>query len=158
MAAILLRQNGNTEGASELLKRAPMYEDLVFSVPWLNAYLMGHPEEHAWLFYVHGESLTDKAMHVFAADMKAAGQNGLVERVHTVQHQASLFESGHGDYWIILPDKTAIMWRWESLDHILKWKVHEFPAHECTDYRTVSGGCAGIVIAPDGTIEATHTE
>jgi hypothetical protein len=79
-------------------------------------------------------------MHVFATDMKAAGRNGLVTRVRSVQHQAALFVSGHGDHWIILPDKTAILWRWESLDHILKWKVNEFPAHECTDYRTVSGG------------------
>jgi hypothetical protein len=158
VTAILLRQNGDTEGASELLKRAPIYEDVVFSVPWLDAYFKSHPQEPAWLFYVHGESVTDKAMHVFAADMKAAGRNDLVTRVRSVQHQAALFESGHGDYWIILPDKTAILWRWESLDHILKWKVNEFPAHECTDYRTVSGGCAGVVISPDGVLGSTHTK
>jgi hypothetical protein len=156
VTAILLRQTGDTEGASELLKRAPIYENVVFSVPWLDAYFKDHPQEHASLFYVHGESVTDKAMHVFAADMKAAGRNDLVTRVRSVQHQAALFESGHGDYWIILPDKTAILWRWESLDHILKWKVNEFPAHECTDYRTVSGGCAGVVISPDGVPESTH--
>jgi hypothetical protein len=157
VTAILLRQNDKTEGANELLKRAPMYENLVFSVPWLDAYFKSHPEENAWLFYVHGESVTDKAMYVFAADMKAAGRVDLVTRVRSVQHQAALFESGHGDYWIILPDKTAILWRWESLDHILKWKVNEFPAHECTDYRTVSGGCAGAVISPDGVPESTRT-
>src|ERR1700733_11532154 len=88
--------------------------------------------------------------HVFADDMKAIGRNDLVELVQAAQYQAALLESGHGDYWIILPDKTAIMWRWESLDHILKWKVIDFPAHECTDYRTVSGGCAGVLISPGG--------
>ena len=153
VTAILLRQNGNTEGASELLKRAPAYEDLVFSVPWLDDYLKSHPKERTWLFYVHGESLTDKPMKVFAADMKAIGRNDLIERVRAVQQQAALFESGHGDTWIVLPDKTIIMWRWQSLDHILKWKVNEFPAHECTDYWTVSGGCAGVVISPSGQIE-----
>ena len=156
VAAILLRQNGKTEGANELLKRAPAYEDLVLSVPWLDAYLKSHPKEHGWLFYVHGESLTDKPMKVFAADMKAVGREDLVDRVRAVQQQAALFESGHGDTWIVLPDKTAIMWRWESLDHILKWKVNEFPAHECTDYRTVTGGCAGVVISPSGEIEPRH--
>lgn len=156
VTAILLRQNGITEGASELLKRAPRYADLVFSVPWLDAYLKSHPEEHAWLFYVHRESLTDKAMHVFADDMKAIGRPDLLNRVRGVQHQAALLESGHGDYWIILPDKTVIMWRWQSLDHILKWKVNAFPAHECTNYRTVSGGCAGVVISREGIIESTH--
>ena len=156
VTAILLRQNGNTMGASELLKRAPAYEDLVLSVPWLDAYLKSHPKERAWLFYVHGESLTDKPMKVFAADMKAVGREDLIERVRAVQQQAALFESGHGDTWIVLPDKTAIMWRWQSLDHILKWKVNDFPAHECTDYRTVSGGCAGVVISPTGEIEPKH--
>lgn len=153
VTAILLRQNGKTEGANELLKRAPEYENLVLSVPWLDAYLKSHPKEHGWLFYVHGESLTDKPMKVFAADMKAVGREDLVERVRAVQQQAALFESGHGDTWIVLPDKTVIMWRWESLDHVLKWKVNEFPAHECTDYRTVTGGCAGVVISPSGEIE-----
>jgi hypothetical protein len=158
VTAILLRQNGNTKGASELLKRVPMYTDLVFSVPWLDAYLKSHPEEHASMFYVHGESLTDKAMRVFADDMKAIGRNDLVERVHTAQHEAALLESGHGDYWIILPEKTAILWRWQSLDHILKWKVIDFPAHECTDYRTVSGGCAGVAIFPGGVAESINTK
>ena len=157
VAAILLRQNGITEGARELLKRAPVYERLVFSVPWLDGYLKRHPEEHAWLFYVHGLSLTDKAMHIFADDMKAIGRPELVERVRVVQDQSALLESGHEDYWIILPDKTTIMWRWQSLNHILKWKVNEFPAHECTDYRTVSGGCAGAVISPNGVVESTPT-
>jgi hypothetical protein len=110
------------------------------------------------MFYVHGESLTDKPMRVFADDMKAIGRNDLVERVHTVQHQASLLETGHGDYWIILPDKTAILWRWQSLDHIMKWKVIDFPAHECTDYRTVSGGCAGVAISPGGVAQSTNTK
>ena len=62
----------------------------------------------ATFFYVHGETLIDKAMLVFTDDMKAIGRNDLGERVHTVQHQAALLESGHGDYWIILPDKTAM--------------------------------------------------
>jgi hypothetical protein len=158
VSAILLRQDGNTAGADELLKRAPMYSDLVFSVPWLDAYLKSHPEKHAWMFYVHGESLTDKAMRVFADDMKAVGRDDLVERVRTAQHQAALLESGHGDYWIVLPDRTAILWRWQSLDHILKWKVADFPAHECTDYRTVSGGCAGVTISRDGVAESMNAK
>jgi hypothetical protein len=155
VTAILLRQNGNTEGPTELLKRAPAYEKLVFSVPWLDAYLQSHPAEHASLFYVHGVSLTDKTMHIFAEDMNAIGRNDIVDRVRGVQNHAALIETGHGDYWIILPNKTAIMWRWQSLDHILRWEVDEFPAHECTDYRSVSGGCAGVIISPSGVPEST---
>jgi hypothetical protein len=157
MTAILLRQDGKTEGASDLLKKAPAFEDLVFSVPWLNIYLKSHADESSWLFYVHGESLTDKAMRIFAADMKTAGRPDLVGQVRAVQPQAALLETGQGDYWIILPDKTSILWRWQSPNHILKWKANEFPAHECTEYRAISGGCAGVVIAPDGDVELSHT-
>ena len=153
ISAILLREHGKTDGAHELLSSAPVYQKLVSSVPWLETYLRTHPEENEWMFDVHGESFSDKAMHIFADDMKAVGRNDLVQRVRAVQHQAALLETGYGDYWIILPDKTAIMWRWQSLSHILNWKVGEFPAHECTDYRTVTGGCAGTVISPDGITE-----
>lgn len=151
--AILLRENGKTQGAHELITSAPVYQKLVLSLPWLDAYIRKHPEENEWMFYVHGESLTDKAMHIFAEDMKAVGKNDLIKRVQAVQQEAALLETGYGDYWIILPDKTAIMWRWQSLNHILKWKVGDFPAHECTDYRMVGGGCAGIVISPNGVAE-----
>ncbi len=153
ICAVLLRENGETQGAHELLTSAPVYQKLISSVPWLDHYLRKHPEENEWMFYVHGESLTDKAMQIFASDMKAIGKGDLIERVHTAQHESALLETGYGDYWIILPDKTVIMWRWQSLSHILKWKVGEFPAHECTEYRTVNGGCAGTVISPNGGAE-----
>ena len=153
VSAILLREYGETRGAQELLSSAPGYQKSILSIPWLDTYLKRHPEEKEWMFYVHGESLSDKAMHIFANDMKAAGRSDLIQRVEAVQHQAALLETGYGDYWIILPDKTAIMWRWQSLTHILNWKIGEFPSHECSDYRTVTGGCAGTVISPSGVAE-----
>jgi hypothetical protein len=155
VTAFLLRRNGNTEGARELLKRAPQYENMVLSVSWLDAYLKSHPTERASLFYVHGESLTDKAMQVFAEDMNDIGRNDIAERVSSVRTHAALLESGFEDYWIILPDKTAIMWRRASRNRILKWKANEFPVHECRDYRIGSDGCAGVVISPDGVPEST---
>lgn len=156
VSAVLLREHGETRGAHELLSSAPAYQHLVLSVPWLETYLRKHPEENEWMFYVHGESLTDKALHIFANDMKAVGRSDLIQRVEAVQHQAALLETGYGDYWIILPNKTAVMWRWQSLTHILNWKVGEFPSGECTDYRTVTGGCAGTVISPNGMSEQEH--
>jgi hypothetical protein len=158
VTAILLRQHGSTEGADDLLNRSPSYENMILSVPRLDAYLKSHREERVWMFYVHGNSFIDKAMKVFAADMKAIHRDDLITRVRAVQDKAALFESGHGDYWIILPDRTAILWRWQTLDHILKWNIGEFPAHECTDYRTVSGGCAGVVISPDGVPEVARAQ
>jgi hypothetical protein len=149
-SAILLRDKGATQGVDSVSERAALYEKLVLSIKWLTDYFADHPQENAWLFYVHGESLTDKGMQIFAADMNGAGHPELVERVRPVMHQAALLETGFGDYWIILPDKSAVLWRWDSLSHILNWKPSQLPAHECTAYSPVSGGCAGVVISPQG--------
>ena len=161
VGAFLLRNHGRTEGAEGVALKSQAYERLVLSIDWLREFWNTHPEEHALLFYVHGVSLTEKGMKTFAADMKAAGRQDLVERVKPVQAQAVLIETsnrsyaleyGQGDYWIVLPDKTVILWRWQSLNHVLRWKPAVFPAHECTDYGTVTGGCSGTTISAAGEI------
>jgi hypothetical protein len=161
VGAFLLRQNGRTEGAEDLARKSESYEHLVLSIDWLREFWNTHPEEHARLFYVHGVSLTDKGMKTFAGDMKAAGRQDLIQKVRAVQAQAVLIETsnrgfaleyGQGDYWIVLPDKTVILWRWQSLNHVLRWKPAVFPAHECTDYGTVTGGCSGATISVAGEI------
>jgi hypothetical protein len=152
VAAILLRNGEQTVGADSLSRISPKYEELVLSIGWLKEYWKTHPDEHAWLFYVHDRSLTEKAMRIFAADMKQAGKEELVAKVRAAGDEAALLETGRGDYWIILPDKSLILWRWQSLNNILLWKPGDFPAHRCTDYATVTGGCAGAIISSDGAI------
>jgi hypothetical protein len=161
VGAFLLRRDGKTEGADDLARKAAPYEHLVLSIDWLREFWNTHSGEHALLFYVHGVSLTDKGMKIFATDMKACGREDLTEKVRAVQDQAVLIETssrsyaleyGQGDYWIVLPDKSVILWRWQSLDHILRWKPANFPAHECTVYGTVTGGCSGATISARGEI------
>jgi hypothetical protein len=152
VAATLLRQGLQTEGVDTLPERSRDYEQLVLSVEWLKAYMDAHPDEHAWLFYVHGRSLSEKGMKIFAADMQAAGRDDLIPKVSAEQDKAALLESGQGDYWIILPDRSAILWRWSSLSNILLWKSTDFLMHQCTDYQEVSGGCSGTLISPKGEI------
>ena len=150
--AILLHHGLQTEGVDALPERSGEYEQLVLSVDWLKAYLDSHPHEHAWLFYVHGRSLSEKGMEIFAADMQVAGRDDLIPKVIAVQDKVAVLESGHGDYWIILPDKSAILWRWGSLSDILLWKPADFLTHRCSDYQEVSGGCSGTLISPEGKI------
>jgi len=152
LAAILLRQEGRTKGADSLLTNASQYENLIFSVPWINSYYKAHPEDYSWLFFVHDRSLTEKGFHIFAGDMKEIGHEELVSRVQPVQAQAALLEDGKGVYWIVLPDKTAILWRVDSLANVMNWDYKTFPTRRCTDYQTSSGGCSGAVISPDGVI------
>ena len=152
VAAILLRHGLQTEGVDALPEKSGAYEQLVLSVGWLKRYLDAHPNEHAWLFYVHGRSLSEKGMKIFAADMQAAGRDDLVPKVRAVKDNVAVLETGYGDHWIILPDRSAILWRWGSLSNILLWKPTDFLTHRCTDYQEVSGGCSGTLISPQGEI------
>jgi hypothetical protein len=152
VAAVLKREDGKIEGSNTLPERSAPYEQLVLSIPWLKEYWDTHANEHAWLFYVHDRSFTEKAMQIFPEDMKAAGREDLVPKVKAVQDKAALIETGNGDYWIVLPDKSMILWRWQSTSNVLRWKTSTFPATECTQYRTVTGGCSGTLISQDGQV------
>jgi hypothetical protein len=161
VTAVLQRHKEKVEGADVFQTKAAPYEELVLSIDWLRNYWNTHPNEYAQLLYVHGHSFTDKAMEIFSADMKDAGRPDLIARVRAVQDRAALLQTaskdysiefGNGDYWIVLPDKSMILWRWQSSKNILRWNQMEFSAHECSAYGTVTGGCSGTLISPSGKI------
>ena len=160
--AVLLRKASKVEGVDLLPEKSKDYEQLALSVDWLKRYLDTHPNQHARMFYVHGLSFTTKSMRIFAADMKAAGRNELVTKVKAVQDKVALIETaplessleyGQGNYWLVLPDKTVILWRWQTTSGVLLWKSSDFPVKECTEYGTVTGGCSGAVISPAGQLQ-----
>ncbi|MFN7997446.1 MAG: hypothetical protein U0Q18_27765 [Bryobacteraceae bacterium] len=135
----------------EFLKQSSHYESLFLSVPWLNRFLEAHPQAIE-LRFVHGRSFSQKAMTVFAADMLALGKDGLVRQVRAVQSDVALVVVQDQGYWLILPDKRMICWRFRSPAGLLKLTAGEFPASECAEYLQIAAQCAGLVIAPDGTI------
>jgi hypothetical protein len=152
VAGILLRQDGKVEGVEGLPEKSSRYERLVLSVGWLTKYWRDHPANNAWIFYIHDRSFSEKAMRIFAADMKEAGHENLTAKVRAVQEEAALVETDGGEYWIILPDRSAILWRWANSNHILGWKPSDFPVQRCTEYNSVDGGCSGATISPDGEV------
>ena len=156
VAATLLRKGGVVQGAAKIVEQAPAYERVVFDVPWWREYFQKHPNEVALLYLVHGRSLSDRTMKIFAADMKVVGRQDLAAKVRAVQSQVALLQTGRyprygqGDYWIVLPDRTTILWRWQSPHHVLGWEAKSLPAKECSSDGTLTGGCAGVVISPEG--------
>lgn len=150
--AHLLREQGQTLGVDEVFDKTNHYANTVLAVPWLAGFLRAHPEQGAYIVYVHGTSMTDKAMRIFAQDMHLTGHDALVQRSRASQNEDVLLETGSGDWWIILPDHSMILWRWASLHPILKWPTNTFSAKRCTDYQEVTGGCDGSLISPTGEI------
>lgn len=147
--AILLYQNGKVSGVDEFLRNAGRYEDLVLSVPWLSRL-------RTWgmtLMWVHDKSMSDKAMKNFAADMHALGKDELAEEVRRDQDKVAVLNVSYGDFWLVLPDRRMVLWRFESVRGLLGLNRSEIPTVECTDYQGVTGGCAGVTISPEGEFE-----
>lgn len=146
--AILRYYQGKTIGVEDFLRTASAYEDLALSVPWLTRLRTKYPKWSTTLLWVEDTSFSNKAMKIFAADMHAAGKDLLAEEVRHVQKQVAVLTVSYGDYWLVLPDRRMVLWRYESVSGLLGWK--HFAANECSDYQGVTGGCVGAVVSPEG--------
>jgi hypothetical protein len=150
VTSILLYKEGKVFGVDEFLQGVPRYEDLVLAVPWLARLREKYPKWGTNLLWVHDKCLSDKALQNFAADMHALGKDALVREVRQVQPEVAVLNVSYGDWWLVLPDRRMILWRYESVMGLLGWKKSDFRTHECTDYQGVTGGCVGAVVSADG--------
>jgi hypothetical protein len=150
--AILLYKDGKVLGTEDFLQNASKYENLAFSVPWLNGLLSRYPAFGVQLLWVHDRSFSEKAMRNFAADMDILGKDELASEVRAEQNEVALITVNYGDYWLILPDKRMILWRYTSVSGLLNFKSWHLNTRRCSDYATVTGGCVGALIVPDGTL------
>jgi hypothetical protein len=155
VALVLQYTEGKVDGVEEFLRSGGKYESLALSVPWLNQYIQEHFKIPIRVSYVHNNSMGDKAMRVFAADMHAIGKDELVPQVREMQPEISLLITGimyHESYWLVFPDGHMILWRYGSLSGLLNWKPENFRTKDCSEYQGVTGGCVGAVVSPDGTL------
>jgi hypothetical protein len=152
ITAILLYKDDKVFGVDEFLQGISGYEDLVLNVPWLTRLREQYPSGGMTLLWIHDKSLSDKALQNFAADMHALAKDSLANEVRQVQSQVAVLNVSYGDWWLVLPDRRMILWRYTSVMGLLGWKKSEFRERECTDYQGVTGGCVGAVISPAGTL------
>jgi hypothetical protein len=150
VTAILLYKDRKVFGVDQFLQDVPRYEDLALSVPWLARIRTKCPNCATGLFWVHDESLSDKALKNFAADMHAIKKDALANEVRKVQSQVAVLNIGYGGWWLVLPDRRMVLWRYDSKLGLLGHKASEFHVHECTDYQGLLGGCVGALFSPNG--------
>jgi hypothetical protein len=155
-AVVLLYRNNHTEGAAAFLAEAATYETLALSVPWLAAYIAGHPGVPVHLSYVHDASFGDKAMAVFAADMHRLGRDRLLAQIRPIRKQIALLIIGDRyaeSYWLVLPDHRLVLWRYNGPSGLLQWKAAALRTKDCdAGYAAPYGGCAGAVVSPNGVL------
>jgi len=153
---ILEYRGGEPDGLDAFLTQASDYEKLVFSLAWLNRYIPEHPLIQFRLLFIHNQSLGEKAMQVFASDMEAIGKNGLVKEVRKSQRAISLLMIGTTyaeSYWLILPDKRMVLWRYEGRSGLLNWTNTLLRTRDCASYQGVTGGCVGALVTSEGVLE-----
>jgi hypothetical protein len=147
---ILRYRNGKAIGVDGFLNGASRYEQLVLSVPWLSRLRAKYPNSGTTLLWVHDVSFSDKAMKQFSADMHVLRKDALAMEVRKVQRDVAVLNVSYGDWWLVLPDKRMVLWRYESVSGLLGFKQADFRLHECTDYQGVTGGCVGAVVSAEG--------
>jgi hypothetical protein len=158
-ALVLRYADKKVEGVDAFLKSAAKYEDLVLSVPWLNGYIRDNPGATVRISYIHDKSFGDKAMDVFAADMKRLVREDLIEQVKSQQAGIALLlinDTSTQSYWLVFPDKHMMLWRYDGSSRLLKWTPEDFRKGErqCSDRLMV---CSGQEITAEGTLVSdTH--
>jgi hypothetical protein len=166
---VLRYADEKVKGVDEFLKSAAKYEDLVLSVPWLNGYIRDNPNAAVRISYVHDKSFSDKAMDVFAADMKLLGREDLIEQVKSQQAGIALLlinDTNTESHWLLFPDKHMMLWRYdgsswlrhEGSPRLLKWTSEDFrkSGRECSDSLTLRPIiCSGREITAGGMLASS---
>jgi hypothetical protein len=148
--AILLYSGGKVHGVEEFLLEARRYEQLALSVPWLSRLQAEYPKWPITLLWVHDASLSNKGMSQFAADMHLLQKDSLAEEVRKMQRDIAVLNVSYGDWWLVLPDKRMVLWRYESVSGLLGLEASRLSVRECSEYQGVTGGCVGAIVSPDG--------
>jgi hypothetical protein len=139
-------------GVDIFLRRGSQYEHLVLDNPWIMGSLKRHQDWGAWLIYVEGASMSEKAMKIFAADMHDLGRDDLTQEVSA--HRTEIADLSYsGDEVLLFPDHHAILWRWDPTRDLFGWSASRVKTQRCADYQSLDVGCSAAVVDSDGQLE-----
>jgi hypothetical protein len=150
-AAVFPIRNGEAQGVDYFLQHASDYEQLILTNSWLMRSLHSHKDLGAWLPFVEDASLSEKALHIFIADMHELGKDDLGNEVTAHRKDVALLNY-YGNQLILFPDHHAIIWRWGPYRELFQWPAASIKTKYCTEYNTSTEGCAGAIIEVDGSL------
>jgi hypothetical protein len=158
---VLPYADGSAVGADTFLERAPQYEQLVLSVPWLNQFVHDNKRVvRPRLAFSHGVSFSDAAEHAFSEDMHTIGRDKLIAKAEAAKDQIALLIVGYGaeeSDWLVFPDRHMLLWRYSQVPihgkpDLLKWLPADFPKKPCAKVKNSFVGCVGAEVSPDGAL------
>jgi len=128
------------------------YQQLVLGNPWIMKSLRSHPDVGAWLYFMSGTSLSEKAERVFDADMREIGRPELITQVEGHREDVALLNY-NGNQLILFPDHHGIIWRWGPYRELFSWRASSLKTQRCTDYNTSTEGCVEAIVYSDGKLQ-----
>jgi hypothetical protein len=152
VAATFPLENGKAIGIDTFLQEGERYERVVLDNPWIMASLKKHPGLGAWLTFTEGESMDDKALEIFLAEMHAKGRDDLGQEVSSHRSEVASL-SYYGDELIVFPDHHAIIWRWDSTRDLFEWPASAIKTGFCADSRDYSLNCTATLVDTGGRLE-----
>lgn len=145
-------RNGTVSDLHSFFSNGGRYQQLVLGNPWIMKSLRGHPDVGAWLYFMSGTSLSEKAERIFDADMREIGRPELITQVDGHREDVALLNY-NGNQIILFPDHHAIIWRWGPYRELFSWTATSLKTQRCTDYNTSTEGCAGAIVSSDGKLQ-----
>jgi hypothetical protein len=144
-------QHEKISGTDELINKAPVYAELVLSVPWLKKYLEEHPAASAELRYVDGRSLSSKALKSVSADLDTHNKERFANLLSSNASSAAFIEVNDGSScWsrlIVLPNRDVLLWHFKC-DSVLGFAAAQFQTWDYYGWKST-----GTLIAPSKTVE-----
>jgi hypothetical protein len=138
------------DGADQFLNHAPSYTALVLSVPWLRQFLLDRPQSRIEVRYVNGQSLSTKATHDLAEDLRSHGKPDLAQVVERDSANSAFIEVDDGTCcWsraVVLPNRDLLLWHFKG-DSVLGFSANQFKTWDFYGLRST-----GTLIELDGAI------
>jgi hypothetical protein len=139
-------------GLEDLARLASDYTTTALSPRWFRDFLASHPTR-VELRLVNGRSFSEKAMATFESDMKALGKDSLAATVKASREGVALIIVEWYGYWLVLPDKTMVLWRFDVPSGLLKWTPADIAAKDCASFGPVARHCAGAIVSAEGNLQ-----
>lgn len=153
---VLQLEPGRAPDVDRFLTAAAEYEKRALAVPWLRTYMKNGSIELR-IEYVHHQSLGDKALRIFTADMTALNKRSVAAEVAEDGARAVLLylvPRGQFSTWVLLSDNRMILWRqFGGAPAGVEWESGGPRGGPCSAYSDPGWTCVGAIVTPEGAVQ-----
>ncbi|MCW5965735.1 MAG: hypothetical protein KIT83_16980 [Bryobacterales bacterium] len=95
-------------------------------------------------------SITEPEMVMLVKDLIALRKESLLEGIERSREQVVLLTTRDRTWWLILPDKRVVLWKFIEGANLIRWTPEQIPYSRCSPPEHKNLRCVGAVIHPNG--------